>query len=79
MGTYLRVFSESFPMNTNMTGFRSFSKNPCVLALRMKVASALEGLIYTIAITICSMLCAIAGLTVLINWWAKWVVIITNN
>ena len=26
MGTHLRVLSESFPMNTNMTGFRWFSK-----------------------------------------------------
>ena len=26
MGTYLRVLSESYPMNTNMTGFRWFSK-----------------------------------------------------
>ena len=25
MGTHLRVLSESFPMNTNMTGFRCFS------------------------------------------------------
>ena len=25
-GTHLRVLSESFPMNTNMTGFRWFSK-----------------------------------------------------
>ena len=26
MGTHFRVLSESFPMNTNMTGFRWFSK-----------------------------------------------------
>ena len=26
MGTYLRVRSESFPMNTNMAGFRWFSQ-----------------------------------------------------
>ena len=38
MGTHLRVLSESFPMNTNMTGFRSFS------IFFAKVASALEGL-----------------------------------
>ena len=32
-------------MNTNMTGFRWFSKNLCILyMLWMKVASALEGL-----------------------------------
>ena len=44
MGTQLRVLSESFPMNTNMTGFRWFSKNLCILVLWAKVASALEGL-----------------------------------
>ena len=32
-------------MNTNMTGFRCFFKNLCVLVLWMKVALALEGLI----------------------------------
>ena len=26
MGTHMKVLSESFPMNTNMTGFRCFSK-----------------------------------------------------
>ena len=26
MGTHLRVLSKSYPMNTNMTGFRCFSK-----------------------------------------------------
>ena len=31
-------------MNTNMIGFRWFSKNICVLVLWTKVASALEGL-----------------------------------
>ena len=31
-------------MNTNMTGFRWFSKNLCVLVLWAKVISALEGL-----------------------------------
>ena len=43
-GPHLRVLSESFPMNTNMTGFGRFSKNLCVLALGTKVASALEGI-----------------------------------
>ena len=43
MGTHLRVHSESFPMNTNMTGFRGFSKIFFVLVLWSKVASALEG------------------------------------
>ena len=31
-------------MNTNMTGFRWFSKDLCILVLWMKVALALEGL-----------------------------------
>ena len=31
-------------MNTNMTGFRWFSKNLCIFVLRTKVALALEGL-----------------------------------
>ena len=39
MGTHLRVLSESYPMNTNMTGF-----NLCVLVLWTKVDSTLEGL-----------------------------------
>ena len=44
MGTHVKVLKESFPMNTNMTGFRWFSKKLNVLVLWMKVASALEGL-----------------------------------
>ena len=32
-------------MNTNMIGFRMFSKNICVLVILTKVALALEGLI----------------------------------
>ena len=40
MGTHLKVLSESFPMNTNMKGF----KHLCVLVLWMKVVSALDGL-----------------------------------
>ena len=43
MGTRLRVLSESYLMNTNMTGFRCFKKK-LVLVPRKKVASALEGL-----------------------------------
>ena len=27
MGTHMRVLSERYPMNTNMTGFRWFSKS----------------------------------------------------
>ena len=43
MGTHPRVLSESHPMNTNMTGFRWFSKNLSkVLVLWRKVASALN-------------------------------------
>ena len=39
MGTHIRVLSESYPMNTNMTGFRWFSK-----IFVSKVGSTLEGL-----------------------------------
>ena len=44
MGTHLRVLSESYQMNTNMTGFRWVSKILCVLVLWSEVASALGGL-----------------------------------
>ena len=44
MGTHLRVLSKSYPMNTNMAGFRWFSKLKCILVLWKKVAAALEGL-----------------------------------
>ena len=44
MGTHLRVLMESYPMNTNMTGLKWFTKNLCVIVLWTKVASALEGL-----------------------------------
>ena len=43
MGTHLRVLSESFPMNNNMTRLDGFQKI-CVLVLWTKEASALEGL-----------------------------------
>ena len=43
MGTHMRVLS--YPMNTNMTGFRWFPKKLCILLLWTKVASALQGLI----------------------------------
>ena len=36
MGTHLRVFNESFPMNTKMIGFRWFSKIFEFLCLRQK-------------------------------------------
>ena len=42
MGTHLRLLSENYPMNTNMTGFQWFSK-VCVLVRWTKLASALEG------------------------------------
>ena len=41
MGTHMKVLGESFPMNTNMTGFQWFSK---IFASWMKETSALEGL-----------------------------------
>ena len=44
MGIHLRVLSESYPMNSNITGFRWFSKVFASFVLWMKVASALEGL-----------------------------------
>ena len=47
MGTHLRVLSESSPMNTNITGFRWFSKIFASLSFWTKVASALEGLSLT--------------------------------
>ena len=43
MGTHLTVLSENYPINTNMTGFRWFSKIFAFLLWR-KVSSALEGL-----------------------------------
>ena len=47
MGTHLSVLNESYPMNTNMTGFiDGFSWVSCVLLIWTKVAPALEGLIY---------------------------------
>ena len=44
MVTHLRVFSESYPMNTNITEFRWFSKIFASLWFSTKVAVALEGL-----------------------------------
>ena len=43
MSMYLRVLGKSYPMNTNMTGFKWFSK---IIASAMPLfnASALEGL-----------------------------------
>ena len=43
-GTHITVLSESFPMNTNMTDFRCFSKIFASVMLWTKIASALEGL-----------------------------------
>ena len=42
MGTYLRVLSESYLMNTNLTGSTWFSNNLCVLVLWTKVAASLS-------------------------------------
>ena len=42
LGTHLRVLY--YPIYTNMTGFRWYSKNLCVLIYWVKVALALEGL-----------------------------------
>ena len=44
-GTHLKVLSKSFPMNTNMKGFRWFSKifAPLEVVLCTKIASALGG------------------------------------
>ena len=38
MGTHLKVLSESFPMNTNMTGFRGFSRYLDFLCFRQKLS-----------------------------------------
>ena len=46
MGTLMKVLAESFPMNTNMIGFSWLSK---IFVLWTKVASALEGLMLTVA------------------------------
>ena len=43
MGTDLKVLSESYPMNNNMTGFRRISKIFASFCFGKKVASALEG------------------------------------
>ena len=42
IGTHMKVLSESYQVNTNMTGFRWFSKIFFVLVLWTQVASALE-------------------------------------
>ena len=44
MGTHLRVLSESFLMNTNMAGFRWFSKIVASLHLDESSLTAVEGL-----------------------------------
>ena len=45
MGTPLRVLSELYPINTNITGFNRFSKLFASLCFWTKVASALEGFV----------------------------------
>ena len=37
MGTHLRALSESYPMNTNMTGFRWLSKNVASLCCSLRI------------------------------------------
>ena len=49
MDTHLKVLSESYPINTNMTGFRSYSE---ILLLWLKVSLALVGLNYVVRIAI---------------------------
>ena len=44
----MREFSESYPLNNNMTGFKMVFRNLCVLVLRTKIASALEGLSFEV-------------------------------
>ena len=46
MGAHMGELSESFQMNTNITGFKWFSK--IIRVLWTKVASALEGLIQNV-------------------------------
>ena len=41
MGTHIRVPSETYPINTNMTGIRKFSN---IFVFWSRVASALEDL-----------------------------------
>ena len=50
-GTHLRVLSKSFPMNTNMIGFRWFP-SLCILVLLIKEAVALEGLRFLCTYTV---------------------------
>ena len=53
MGTHLRVLGRSYPMNTNMVGFRWFSKIFASLCFNWtKVASALEGLSFVSKISL---------------------------
>ena len=44
MGTHLKVLCKTFSINTNMTGFKCFSKTFASLCFGWKLASALEGL-----------------------------------
>ena len=50
MGTQLRILREGYSMSTNMTGFRWFLKNLCVLVHWTKVALALEALMSNIPV-----------------------------
>ena len=68
MGTQLRVLSESFLMNTNMTGVRWVFFNTCVVVLWTTVASSLlEGLVYVVHLRhVCCYRCIHV-----IYWFAK--------
>ena len=44
VGIHMRVLSERYSLNTNMTGFRWLWKFLCVLVLWKEIASALKGL-----------------------------------
>ena len=44
MGTHLKVFNVSYPMNTNMTWFRWLFENLCTLIYLRKVVLSMEGL-----------------------------------
>ena len=43
MGTHLRVLNESFPMNTNMTGFRGFFHSCALDESSLSIGRVKEG------------------------------------
>ena len=56
MGSHLRVLSESYPMDTNMTGFRWFSKILLSCALDDSIVSVLEGLRFEMCLKLTELL-----------------------